>query len=433
MSWPPLPISAKVLSTANFSLDVERAAALLERARQLAHAIGDRPAEAKISWTLLLNNTMSGGDVAERIEHGERALKLALELDERELLAFIYNDLWFAYAGAGRWSDAIAGLAAGREICRQLGHLPTLCENLTRAALSHLAIGRYDEALVDMDEAYRVAESANSADFRGLARAFEALIHQDRGDLGRAIEVAEAAIAWGEQSGNVTVLIGSRSDLARTYAFLGDFDTALALANQALDVAANRFPLMVAWPQCTLARLHLLRGEAGPAAAILAGAVDYRVLQQGVSFIVPMWGNMGLANVEVALAQRQYEPAEAHAAELVQRLGDCSIRFLLPEARLRLAEALLGQGRLDEAGAALLAARGEAEALGSRRLLWPILEALAEAAQRAGSPASAAALRAEARPIVEYFAARAPTPRLRERFLATPRARALLAADDHAA
>ncbi len=129
-----LTARAKILSTANLFMDLKQATVLLERARRLAHTAGDRAAEAKISWTLLLNNTMAGGDVAERVEHGERALQLALELGERELLAFIYNDLWFAYAGAGRWQEGLASLAAGREISREVGNLPTLSENHTRAA-----------------------------------------------------------------------------------------------------------------------------------------------------------------------------------------------------------------------------------------------------------------------------------------------------------
>jgi tetratricopeptide (TPR) repeat protein len=420
---------ATILSTANFTMDVEQAADLLERARRLAHTVGDRAAEARISWTLLLNNTMSGGDVAERIEHGERALKLALELGERELLGFIYNDLWYAYAGAGRWSQGLAGLAAGREICREVGNTPALCENLARTALSHIATGSYAAALADMDEAYQVAEVAQSADFRALARAFAGLIYLDRGDLARAVEVGQGAIAWGESTSNVTVLIATRSEVARAFAVLGDLDHALALARQALQVATNHFPLLIAWPQSVLVRLHLARGELAEAEASQAAADDYRDLQQRLCFMVPMWGNLALANIELALAQRQFEKAAVEAAELVQRLEDYGIRFLLPEARLRLGEAFLAQGRAADAQTGLETARQEAQALGSLRLLWPILEALAEAAACGDTPENAAAFRREARKIVETIAGHAPSDLLRAKFLATARVRALLAVD----
>jgi tetratricopeptide (TPR) repeat protein len=424
-----LTARATILSTANFTMDVEQAAILLERARHLAHRIGDRAAEARISWTLLLNNTMAGGDVSGRIEHGERALQLALELDDRELLGFIYNDLWYAYAGAGRWSQALDALAVGREISREFGNTPALCENFTRMAISHIATGSYAAALADMDEAYQLAEAANSADFRALALAFACLIHLDRGDPAQAIEVGQAAIEWGEISSNVTVLIGTRSEIARAYLLLGDLDQAMDLVRQAFDVASTRFELLIAWPQSALIQLHLERGDLAQAEAIRSSADDYRELQQRFCFMVPIWTNMGLANVELGLAQRQFEKAAVEAAELIQRLEDNGIHFLLPEARLRLGEALLAQGRLADARPVLETARQEAEALGSRRLLWPIFEALAEAAARIGAAENAASFRRKAREMVEYFADHTPSDRLRETFLATARVRALLAAD----
>jgi ATP/maltotriose-dependent transcriptional regulator MalT len=371
---------------------------------------------------------MSGGEVAARVEHGERALALALELNERELLGFIYNDLWYAYAGAGRWSQGLAGLAAGRQICRELGNVPALCENLTRAALCHIVMGSYDAALADMDESYQVAQAARSDDFLAQARAFAGLVYLDRGDVAEAIEVGQAAIASGESSSNVTALIGTRSEVARAYLFLGDTDHALALARQAQAVAANHFPMLLPWAQASLVRVHLARGDLAEAEAVQAAIRNYRDLQQQFSFMVPMWANAALANIELAQAKYQFDLAAAEAVELVQRFEDCGIRVLLPEARLRLGEALLAQGRLADARPVLETARQEAEALGSRRLLWPILEALAEAAARGGAPDNARAFQRAAREIVEYIAAQAPGDSLRQSFLATDRVRALLAA-----
>jgi tetratricopeptide (TPR) repeat protein len=420
-----LTARATILSTANITMDVEQGAALLERARLLAQSIGDRSAEARISWTLLLNNTMSGGDVAARLELGERALHLALELDDRELLGFIYNDLWYAYAGAGRWSQALEALAIGREISREFGNMPALCENLTRTAISHVATGSYAAALIDMEEAFELAETANSADFRALAHAFACIVHFDRGDPAQAVAVGQAAIAWGESSSNVTVLIGTRSEIARGHLFLGDLDEAMDLARQAHEVASTRFELLIAWPQAVLIRLHIERGELAQAEAVLAAADDYRDLQRRLCFMVPLWTNMGLAQVELALAQRQFAKAAGEADALIQLLEDNGISFLLPEARLQLGEALLAQGRTAEAQPALATARLEAQVLGSRRLLWPILEALAEAAVHDDTPENAAAYRREAREIVNYVAVHTSNDRQRQIFLASDRVRAL--------
>src|SRR5258706_4170029 len=182
--------------------------------------------------------------------------------------------------------------------------------------LSHIATGSYAAALADMDQAYQVGEAAQSSDFRALARAFTGLIHLERGDLDQAITVAEAAIALGESSGNITILIGTRSELARAYLLLGDFDHAFALARQALEVAVSHFPMLTAWPQSLLIKLHIARGEVAEAEIIHASTTDYRELQRRLSFMTPMWGNMGLAIIELALARHQFDLAGAEAAEL---------------------------------------------------------------------------------------------------------------------
>jgi hypothetical protein len=65
---------------------------LSDQALVLARELGDRAAEAKINWNLMLLGRFNGQNEA-AIEHGERALASARALNLRELMAFTLNAL----------------------------------------------------------------------------------------------------------------------------------------------------------------------------------------------------------------------------------------------------------------------------------------------------------------------------------------------------
>ncbi len=416
---------ATIHSTANLAQDLPQAVGLLERASTLAHALNDPLAEANINWTLLLNNSMSGGDPAQGLRYGQRALELASARNQRELMALVQTDMWFALSSAGRWDEARAALQAGVALGQELGNLSIVTEAIGRLALTDQAIGQYDACLAETSEAMRLAERLNSTDARALTRAWAGAVHADRGDLDRAIALSEESIRFGEITGNVSVLIGTRGDLARAYALLGDIEHGLALTQQAAGDAA-RFPLIAAWAASAVVPLRLLRGDLAGAQAALADLPDYRDLRRRVGFVPAMWPHVGLAEIELAAALGDAASAQRLAEELIQNLGQAGVRFRLPDARLLQGQALLALGRPDAAWAALQTARAEAEALGARRVLWPILATLAKIAGARGL-AEAGGLRQQARQMVDYIAAHAPTPALHQSFLARRDVQSVLA------
>jgi tetratricopeptide (TPR) repeat protein len=272
----------------------------------------------------------------------------------------------------------------------------------------------------------QVAERLNSDDSRALTRVPLAIVYTDRGDVDRAISMGEQAIRFGATTGNVTVLIGTRGDLARSYALLGDIDHGLELTQQASE-DANRFQLIAAWAGSATVQLRLRRGDLAGAEAALAELPNYRDLMRRAGFVPVMWSNLGLAVIELDMARGDMSAALVQARELIRHFEQRGVVFVRPEARLLQGQAHIALGQHDDAWAALQTARAEAEALGSRRLLWPILAALAEIASARGQD-EASSLRRQAREIVDYIAAHAPTPALRQSFLARAEVQSLLKA-----
>ena len=116
--------------------------------------------------------------------------------------------------------------------------------------------------------------------------------------------------------------------------------------------------------------------------------------------------------------------------ELYADLRDSGLRFLLPDVLHLKGRALLEQGltSAEETRKILVRARTEAEALGSRRSLWPILFTLSEVERQCGHPAEAEALLTQAREIVDYIAHHIVTPELRSSFLDLAQVKAVLSA-----
>jgi hypothetical protein len=114
---------------------------------------------------------------------------------------------------------------------------------------------------------------------------------------------------------------------------------------------------------------------------------------------------------------------------LIEKTQEFGTRFLLAAALYLKGQALAAQGQTVEGYELLQYARHIAEETGARIRLFPILIALAELETARGNASEAKDLRAQARALVEYLAARTP-PETRVSFLNLPLVHSLLARDD---
>jgi len=121
--------------------------ALSEQALALARTLGDRAAESRALWILILLHSFSGRP-RPAIICGERALAIARELRATEQAAFILNGLFMAYWPTGHVREAQEALAEAQALWRSLDNLPMLAENLSRTSLIRYMSGNLDGATV---------------------------------------------------------------------------------------------------------------------------------------------------------------------------------------------------------------------------------------------------------------------------------------------
>ena len=130
---------ATIYSTPTDKFDGAIGLELAEQALALARELGDRAAEARIMWNLLLLYG-SRGELRQAIEYGEQSLALARELNAkpdaprevREQLAFTLNDLGRLFGPAGDSARSLKMLGEASSLWRELGNLPMLTDRLVK-------------------------------------------------------------------------------------------------------------------------------------------------------------------------------------------------------------------------------------------------------------------------------------------------------------
>jgi ATP/maltotriose-dependent transcriptional regulator MalT len=226
------------------------------------------------------------------------------------------------------------------------------------------------------------------------------------------------SIRLSELAGFISPLIIVRADLARLYGGLGAFERGQETARLALSVAKTKMPVFRVYALAALTQLYLQQGHLAEAEG-LVGQMKDDPNRDG-------WGLFPalslLAEAELARRQGQSEGARGWIEEAVVVLQQLGLRALLPDALYLQGWIWLDLGQAGVARQCWLEAHREAEAMGSRQILWQILAALS---QLETDPAEAYRLRQQARKVIDYIAGRTASE-LRRSFLALPTVQAVL-------
>ena len=419
---------ATLRSTRTPLYDTQKAGMLSEQSLILARELGDRAAEAKILWNLMLLQIYGEENPAEAARYGEQSLVIARELNLRHQMAVTLNDLARVYQDLGRMAEARVGLEEARALLYELGDLPMLTDNLNTSMLYYYASGDYEQALALEAEAQRVSQSSGNVWARAsiaISRSFLAL---EQGEVGRGIQIVEEALQGNKQAIVPTVLTLCYLSLATLYISAGALDRAIEWCRQAVALADEIMPSIRQWAFALLAQGYLLQGDLAAGRQALAQSHIGFYPEQPPGSLAPIF--IALTEAMLALAEGDYAGAVTRVDNLIARLHEFSVRAWLAEAFYLKGKAFLDQNRLDEARAALEEGRLEASTTGSRRMLWPILVQLAEVEARQGNDAEASELRRQAREIVTFMADRMGTAELRKTFLNLPDARSLIEEGD---
>jgi tetratricopeptide (TPR) repeat protein len=208
----------------------------------------------------------------------------------------------------------------------------------------------------------------------------------------------------------------TQADLAIVYGSLGAIEHGLESARLAVT-AASKVRALGFYALAALASIHLLAGNLVEAATI----VDQGKSDPSRDAAPVHFASLTMVEAELLLKQGNAQQALEVTNASITNFRQSGIRTYLPECLYLQGRASLTLGQQEAAYACFLEARAIAEAIGSRRMLWPILFTLS---QLEPTPTEAECLHQQAREIVAYIADQTPAG-LRDSFLALPEIRAV--------
>ncbi len=407
--------------------DPEQAQLLSERALEVARELGDRKAEAKVLWNLLLLNIYSTGDAKKAASYGERSLALARELHLREQMAYTLHDLFVAYAYLGDMERARAVRLESGEIWRELDNKPMLAESRSGLAVLEFLLGEFDQAIRFGQEGFEISRSIANLGGQGFSGYTLGLIYLERGEFTQAIKSLGDAIPITQSGGLEGNGISPYAILGFIHVYLGEVKRGLDLMHTSLGRASAQLPFQRMWLYALLTRIELLAGNLEAAQEAFREGPVVPSLENFARMFPPAAPLLYLSASDLALAQKDYATALELIDTLLDRMHRIKMRAFVPEALYLKGQAFLGQGKTDRALKAWREARAEAEAMGSRRMLWQILAASSKIEAQCGNEAQAAELRSRALEIIGYIAEHSP-PEMRDSFLELPSVRNLRSA-----
>lgn len=416
-----LMLRATICAMASPVFDAERATQLADQALALARELGDRPADARVYWILLLLGRFTR-QWNQAITMGEKALALARELNLRELTAFILNDLGGVYVGGGKIEQAPAALAEARALWQELGNLPLLADNLMMSATIAFLKGEYDQALSFTEQGAELSRAVASTYSYLSNQGVRVQVQVERGEFQSALILSKENIQVAE-----TARIGStavpRVFLGWVLSLVGARARALELAEQARASLQEPMPLFfTSWAWAHLARIYVALGDLEAA----EDALGHVPLEMEVQGLEPSILTGEIAAGELALARGEHAQAVERMEQFGSMLRQRGVRLALDESLLIKGQALVALGDRAAAEQALNQTLREAEPQQARRILWQIFAALGEIEAARGNLAQAAARRADSRQVIEYIAAHTPEE-YRDSFLHLPRVQAVIA------
>jgi predicted ATPase/class 3 adenylate cyclase len=398
--------------------DLLRAEALSEQTLDLARELEDQAAEATILWNTM-NLYRYTSRMRQAIDCGERSLTLARKLNLREQTAYTLNDIAHCYEGIGQFYQAKEALREAAVIWTELGNKPMLADSLSSAVWPNRYTGEYETALWASNEAYTICQSIGNVRGQAYSRYDIGFVHWDRGQPSRALEAMEESLRQGEMVDFYTPRLFTRIGMAAVYGGLGDPLRGLKLARLALEYAESEVPIYRVYSLSALVELHLLQGNVAEAAAALSLAQSDPLRDaypaSNIHFL--------LAVGKLAHGQGDYTQAIAVIETLLTKLRQFGAKAFMPDALYLQGRAYeeLEQGQ--SARKCLQEARANAENIGSRRMLWPILFSLS---QLEADSVKAAHIRQQAQEIIHYISGNIDVTDLRTTFLNQPLVQELL-------
>lgn len=411
---------AIIHSTPSPLQDTDLAQELSARALTLAVQLGDREAESRTYWIVMLA-LLFDGQVDDAIVHGEKALEIAYQINNPERLAFTLNDLAHCYSAAGQRQKAYTVNLEARQLWERLGNTHMLVDNLNTCAENLFMLGKLDEASQIVTQGYTTACSIQNVWGQVYSLMIISLIGSALGDVSRVIEAGDALFALDHAQRYTLSQLLLRSTLGGLYLDLGQPEKAFQVVCKDYQIPASLKPTLHCPVLACQARLELQLGNLVDAENLLNQALIYYNPENFLT-LSPFY--VALAQYEIYTAQGQHLKALASLDQYIEFLYRMEIFCGLPEHLLYKAQVLVTLNRKEEALTLLKEITSSWAHLNFHQIMWKVYALMSKLQLAFGQSAEAQASQQIAREHFDFLITHTPA-NLRPSILALPDAKML--------
>lgn len=251
------------LARTHEATEPERSRTLVQQARALARADGDRQGEAE-SLYRLASLAHYDGQPGDAFALAVEARDFAMTHDVPLVLAWSLNLIGLVHTNSGNHSEALSCCLQALDCYRGTDHRVDEGNILNTIATIHHELGDTDRAIVNYEAAMTANAELNRPDFDAITLANVASLRAERGEYDVAIEIGERALELCRlhAPGFLPEVLAS---LAESYGGRSDFSNARVLLEAALamlDASSVNFDDAVrAGVELAFGRVEMSAGE----------------------------------------------------------------------------------------------------------------------------------------------------------------------------
>jgi tetratricopeptide (TPR) repeat protein len=351
-------------------VDVEAAESFLQRAAGVAEQSGDPLIMAETEWNLAQVNYYSS-NARTSLAHGKRALELARQLDQQELIARSLNVVAYASALLGQWEESERAASEARALYHILKNRAMEVDCLGEIAKVRICGGQAQAGMRAARDALTISTEIENTWGQAYSAFNLAMGALEGGDYAEALTFAQQAVTLARTHDLTMFLSASLTTLGRVHRTLLDVIAAQAAHLEALTLGEAQHTPWIEIIADELCTDCALMGRWADAHAYAMQALNTR----GDSLYLYV-GLTHWYKIEALVRAGDVESALEEVGHFAERIGD-SRRHRIPYLR-SLAVLAMSRGEMEKAAQHLQEAGALAEEIDLPGEQWSIQAAVGE-------------------------------------------------------
>jgi transcriptional regulator with PAS, ATPase and Fis domain/tetratricopeptide (TPR) repeat protein len=296
----------------------------------------------RLGWGYCFNN-----DIPRSIAFFNQALQIARKTSDHALIGECYFGMGRAYSVFSELRIARDHYTSALEHYRQVGNWAKLAESYINIGYINAREGDFRNALHSTKQALTIIGGRDEPDLVGRAHWYLAIIYDNLGEIDRALASYEKSIENFRRVDNPVFLAINQNNYAMQLIRLGEWARAEQLAKSAIETLREvKSVTAYGGAYDTLGQIYLLQGKLEESDRALEKSLEIlNSIKNGEWAEASTQTTIGRSYLVKGKPDLAIAPLE-RAVDIATRRGE---QHDLPEARLWLAEALLQNGRLEEA------------------------------------------------------------------------------------